>query len=55
MELLLVAVKTSRTITHKERVDPKEFKEEQQRKTKKKWMDYKKNARTIYYRYVGQG
>ena len=35
MEPLLVAVRTSRTITHEERVDPKEFKKTTEERRKK--------------------
>ena len=42
IEPLLLGVTTSRTITHEETVDPKEFK-----KTKQEQMDSKKNASII--------
>ena len=43
IEPLLLGVTTSRTITHEETVDPKEFKKTKQEQ-RKKWMDCKKNA-----------
>ena len=42
-ELLLVAVRTSRIITHKERADPKEFKKTKEERRKNEWTE-KKNA-----------
>ena len=54
IETLLVAVRTSRTVTHKETetVDPKEFKKTREEQ-KKKRMDCKKNAWIICYTYGG--
>ena len=37
IELLLVAVRTSRTVTHKETVDPKEFKKTKEEQRKNEW------------------
>ena len=37
IEPLLVAVRTSRTITHKETVDPKEFKKTKEEQRKNEW------------------
>ena len=38
MELLIVAARTSRTITHKEIVDPKEFKKIKEKQRKNEWI-----------------
>ena len=38
MELLIVAARTSRTITHKEIVDPKEFKKIKGKQRKNEWI-----------------
>ena len=45
LETLLVAVKISRTITHEETVDPKEFKKTEEEQRKNEWTE--KNAWTI--------
>ena len=43
IELLLVSVRTSRTITHKEIVDPKEFQKTKEEQGKNEWAAKRKH------------
>ena len=47
IEPLIVAARTSRTITHEETVDPKDFKKTKEEQRKNEWTAKKENAWTI--------
>ena len=47
IEPLIVAARTSRTITHEETVDPKDFKKTKEEQRKNEWIAKKENAWTI--------